>query len=315
MRSFAFFALSGALFAASQPVSGPVLGYVFDASAHRVRPLLGIAGASVAGQPLDADADLYQAAYAPVHNFILALAGDDLTPLLIVPGQPGVPIEGALPGATRIVLSPQGSSAVLYFKKAGRAQILTGLPDAPEVARSVDLSVVPGAPVALAVSDDAEALVAIVGGDAPALDVFTADGAMSTVTLGEPATAFAFLNDSHDAVLTGASDAFLLHDVLNGAALTPLAADGIGSPAALAVSPDNTRAVALNSDSNGIVTLDLGGGPAALVACSCSASGIARLSGNAFRLTDYTGGPLTLFDISPGNARLLSVPPAATPEN
>ncbi|MGH9663420.1 MAG: hypothetical protein ACRD9L_03235, partial [Bryobacteraceae bacterium] len=148
MRPLAFFALAGTLLAASQPVSGPVLGYVLDDSAHRVRPLLGIAGASVAGQPLDAGADLYQAAFSPAHDFILALAGDALTPLLIVPGQPGVPIKGALSGATQIVLSPQGSSAVLYFKKAATAQILTGLPEAPSVARSVDLSLLPAAPVA-----------------------------------------------------------------------------------------------------------------------------------------------------------------------
>lgn len=311
----ALLVFAGTLPAADQPVSGPVLGYVLDASIHRVRPLLGIAGASVAGQPMDAGADLYQAVYSPDHNFIVALGGDALTPLLIVPGQTAVPIDGASAGATSIVLSPQGSSAILYFQKTAAAQILTGLPDTPSVARSVDLSALPATPVSLAVSDDAGALVAVIGGDSPALNVFTADGAMNVIALGEPATAFAFLNGSHGAVLTGASDAFLLHDILNGAALTALPGDGLSSPNALAVSPDNTHAVALNSDSSGIVTLDLGGGASAVVACGCAASGLTRLNGNAFRLTDYTGGPLTLFDASPGNARLLFVPPAANPEN
>ena len=40
----ALLVFAGTLPAADQPVSGPVLGYVLDASIHRVRPLLGIAG-------------------------------------------------------------------------------------------------------------------------------------------------------------------------------------------------------------------------------------------------------------------------------
>lgn len=315
MRPFLLFAIAGALVAANRPVSGPVLGYVLDTSVHKVRPLLGIAGASVAGMPLNTRADLYQAVYSPVHHFILALAGENLTPLLIIPEQQtAAPIDGALPGAKQIVLSPQGSTAILYFDKTATAQILTRLPETPAVARSVDLSVLPAAPSALAVSDDGSALVAVIGGDAPVLDVFTTDG-MSTVPLAEPATAFAFLNDSHDAVITGASGALLLRDVLNGAAPNRLSADGIDSPIAVAVTSDNTHAIALNSDSHGVVVLDLEGGPPAVSNCGCSGSGITRLAGNAFRLTDYTGGPLTLFDASPGNARLLFVPPARSLEN
>ncbi|HLJ14283.1 MAG TPA: hypothetical protein VKV15_07290 [Bryobacteraceae bacterium] len=312
MKPLAVLALAMALCAADMPVSGPVLGFVLDPSLHRVRPILGIAGASTTGQPLDAGADLNQAVFSPVHNFILALAGDASTPLLIVPNQPGVPIAGAQAGASRIVLSPEGAAAALYFQQGARAQILTGLPDAPSIARSVDLSALPSPPTALALSDDAAALVAIVGGNAPALYVFTADGAMSLITLAEPATAFAFLNRSHDAVLTGASAAFLLHDVTGAATLAPLVSDGVSSPAAVVVAGDNTQAIALNSNFSGIVTLDLTGGPSGLNDCACAATGLARLAGNAtFRLTDYTGDPLLLFDASPGNARVLFVPPAA----
>ena len=38
--------------ASEQPISGPVLGYVFDANAASLRPLLGIPGASHVGGPM-----------------------------------------------------------------------------------------------------------------------------------------------------------------------------------------------------------------------------------------------------------------------
>ncbi|MEO7145104.1 MAG: hypothetical protein ABI165_16525, partial [Bryobacteraceae bacterium] len=311
MKSLALLIFAGCVVAADLPVSGPVLGYVLDGSIHRVRPVLGIPGAAVMGHPLDVGADVYQAVFSPGGNYVLALAGDSRAPMLIVPNRPAAAITGAQAAPDQMALSPQGTAAALYFQSAATVEILTGLPGAAAVARTVDVSGVPSAPVAIAVSDDGNALVAVVGGDAPALYAFASDGTMSRVALSETVAAVAFLNRAQDVVLGGVSDAFLLQDVLGAQTLTALVSDGLQSPVALAVAADNTRAFALNSNLSGVVTLDLGGGPAALADCGCTATGLAQMNGNAtFRLTDYTGDPMLVFDAGVSNTRVLFVPPA-----
>ena len=45
------------------------------------------------------------------------------------------------PGASRIVLSPAGDAAALFYRDARRIVVLTGLPDSPSVAWRLDLPI------------------------------------------------------------------------------------------------------------------------------------------------------------------------------
>jgi hypothetical protein len=303
-------------------IRGPVLGYVLDGSQLRLRPILGIPGAASTGAVIDNGVDIYAAAFSPSANYVLALTGTALAPFSIVPGQAAVPVPGALSGADQILLSPEGSAAALYFRASRSVQILTGLPAAPSVARTLDLSSLPSAPAALALSDDDGVLAAVVNGDTSALYLFAADSSVTLVALQEAVTAIDFLHRRHDAILTGASDAFLIQDVLGAAGVVALAGDGISSPSAVTMAGDNSHAFALNSNSGVVVALDLSGGASVASDCQCAATGLARLNGAAaFRLTEYSTGPMLIVDgaalsqAPPGPPRVLFVPPAQTAEN
>lgn len=299
-------------------IRGPVLGYVLDGATHRLRTILGIPGAASAGPEIGGAVDLYAAAYSPASNYVLALGGDAQASLLIVPGQPAVPVDGAQGGADQILLSPNGTAAALYFRAAASIEILTGLPAAASVSRSVDLSSLSAAPAALAISDDG-AIAAVVNGGAPAVYLFSPDSSISRVALPEPVTALGFLHGTHDLVLTGAADAFLIQDALGAAGIAPLTADGIATPAAVAVTADNAHAFALNSNSGVIVSISLNGDVSALSDCQCTATGLSPLNGTAaFRLTEYSTDPMMIFDASSldqAPARLWFVPPAQAMED
>ena len=57
-------------------VSGPGSGFVFDRSGSALRPVLGIPGASVLGDPLKLGFDLSSATVAPAQDSVLAIAAD-----------------------------------------------------------------------------------------------------------------------------------------------------------------------------------------------------------------------------------------------
>src|ERR1041385_552780 len=125
MRKGTFFLIAGltALAYAQQgQVAGPVTGYVFDPDAHGVRPVLGIPGASVFGDPLQFGFDVAFATIAPTADSALAVAGDGSIHLVRLGGTPGeVPLNGASVKPERVVYSPSGTSVALIA--AGRALV------------------------------------------------------------------------------------------------------------------------------------------------------------------------------------------------
>src|SRR6266545_1404487 len=132
-------------------IGGPVSGYLFDADARTVRPVLGIPGAATVGQPLDFGFDLKLAAVAPSQDYLVAAGSAGRVRLVRLGGTAAAQDFDALHGAPgRIVFSPRGSAALLV--NDGTADVYAGLPGAPALARTLRL---PATPSALAVSDDA----------------------------------------------------------------------------------------------------------------------------------------------------------------
>ena len=65
-----------------------------------------------------------------------------------------VPIPGGISQADIIAFSPNGADAVLYSASQGQLQIVTGLPDNPQVTRNIGNAELPDAVRVLAIADD-----------------------------------------------------------------------------------------------------------------------------------------------------------------
>ncbi len=121
-------------------VEGPVTGYVFDGQAQVLRPVLGIPGASVLGDPVNLGAGLASGAVSPRLDSVIAVATDGTFHIytLNAGAASEVPANGIPFVPERVVFSPTGSAAALYG--GGRIQVVTGLPGAPKPGNNFDIS-------------------------------------------------------------------------------------------------------------------------------------------------------------------------------
>jgi hypothetical protein len=299
-------------------ISGPVLGYVFDADNAGVRPIFGIPGAATLGPALNLGVELDRAALSQESDYLLGVAGPD-RPVVLFRDLSGalspVAIAGAAPAPDRILVSPSGSSALLFYREGSLIEVFTGLPDAPALSASIDLASLP--PFTLwAISDDGRAILASApAGDGQSVFLINPDGSPRLLFSAGRVAAAAFLTKRSDAVIADAlyNSVDWIRDVTGAAEVINLAAekDGISSPVGVSVSRDNLRVFVANAGSGSIASLDLAGGAPLLVACDCALTSLERLHGNAvFRLTEPSGEPLWVFDGDAPEARVVFVPAA-----
>jgi hypothetical protein len=297
------------------PVTGPILGYMWDRGAGGLRPILGIPGSSTLGPIADAGAALAAAEIAPGQDYALAVAAGSGSVLLIRLNGPlsATAIDGIPAGPERIILSPSGASAAIYYADRHRIQLLSGLPDAPSLGNAIDIAALPALITAVAVNDgDGLVLVAAPGA------LYAAGAGLAAPVLVAPigrASNIAFLQNSRDAVAADydRNEIILIRDVTGAAQRVVLAGEreGIAKPIAVAVSNQNQQVLAASAGA--VAMLGLDGGPPTLVACPCSLSGLHRLKGEAvFRLNDPSSDPMYLLDAGAAQPRVLFVPPGAS---
>jgi hypothetical protein len=299
---FAMFAMLGG--AQTGSLSGPVLGYVLEASA--VRPILGIPGASLMGDALPLGFEIGVGQVAPRGNYVLAVAAGGEVRVVALGGGPlqARSIPGAAPGPDRLVVSPTGAAALLVYSSLRKAQVITGLPDAPAAA-ALDLSGLPEAPGALGVSDDGAAVVAAAGSF---VFLLTPRGRVSPLPAAGQTTRIAFKAGSHDALVAGPGGIGVIADVTGRPAFRLLpAVEGLDAPLGLMVAGNRVFVAA----SHLVASVDLATGAVLSTPCSCTITGLAPLAGDAvFRLTEPSSGPLWLMDAGGPQTRILFVPPA-----
>ena len=162
----------GLAFAQQGHIAGPVSGYVFDRAGRTLRPVVGVPGASVIGGPIDLGFPASNVWVAPRLDSAVAVAADGSLHFLRIDS--GAAAELSFNGATiapqSVVFSPSGSAAALFARN--RATIITGLPDAPVTAGTIDLAAELARPsrlpslhtVSSAVSDDGAYLLRASGG-------------------------------------------------------------------------------------------------------------------------------------------------------
>ena len=162
MRIHWLLLLAPGLFAADAGLSGPIAGYLADPTRPILRAISGVPGAYLLGDPIALPAGLTRLHLAPGKDFALAESGDAPPAVLFLAAGAVdrlIPLSGVMPSAEWVAFSTGAASAVLFSSAAGRLQVVTGLPDSPQVAFDLDASTLPEQPLSAAVSDDAKLVV------------------------------------------------------------------------------------------------------------------------------------------------------------
>jgi hypothetical protein len=309
----AFVSLAAVLEAQTQStINGPVAGYVFDKVSEGLRPILGLPGASLFGSPVGFGYKVTAAFVAPKLDSSFAVASDGSSHLFRI--QSGAVQEVSVGGLARAgfsyiaEFSPSGTAMALYT--GGSVQFLTGLPGAPTVAGSVDLTQL-GRPDALALSDDGTALLVSANNAITLFGSYASLGKLMD-TAANPVMAFAA--GTHDAAVSDTGAGVVLFQDLTGSVTSQVVAppDQKAAPSsALAFSADGKSIYLASSSAQTITQLDLAAGTSNRLPCGCSPTALARL-GNVFRVTELSAAvPLWLLDTPAGGARLVFVPALA----
>jgi len=301
-------------------LSGPMLGLVFDESKQGLRPIFGIPGASRLGNIWVMGREIQRAWISPLQDYALAESKSDGSIVLVSFGKGSIlvrPMQGVPAGVSNIGLSAKGGVAAIYHPRAGGLQFITGLPNTPVVSSLLPFPALPQSATAMAVSDDAKAvLLATHETKGGSIVLLTRDSQARVLTLLGKASAISFLPDTDNALAADElnSAVLLIHEV-TGAAITSTlagAGEGISRPVGVGVSGDGHLVFVANAQSRTIVTLDLQSGRLTSLVCNCTPTGLYRLKGNAaFRLNELSDANLQLFDAGISEPRVMFVPAEA----
>lgn len=289
-------------------ITGPTLGFVFDAAAGLVRRVPGIVGAARIGGALPVGQPLAAAYTAPQQDYILGIPAGQSSPLMISLAQGTVtgmqPLNLVPPAPDRVAFSPSGNSMVLYYQSASRLIALTGVPSAPQIVGAWDLTSYLGDLTALAIADQGDAVLAGISPSSAGVLALFQRGATGNVLL--PMTrpsAAQFLWGSHDAVVADQAQGVteLIQDVLGSAQVRTLTRpeDGLLHPDLLAV--DRFGQTVLIAQSGGAAGLAVGLSTSSLqpFQCGCVISSLEPLNGmRTYRLTALTAGRFRALDAS-----------------
>src|SRR5436190_9042251 len=299
-------------------IGGYTLGFVFDGRSSGLRPLVGIPGAAVLGAKLETGVAIRQAYLSPRQNYAVALTenGTVLVSMSSTAAPAIAPLGLDASAEGVVALSPDGSAGAFYNVSDAVIRIVTGLPAAPNVVRSVPVAAISGAIRLLAISNDAAQLVAAVDTTgANTLTQIDADGNGRTLANSTHISALQFIGDSKDVLVADDADDTIsvVQDVSASAVWRPLAGagEGVAGPVSVDVSLDGKLVIVANGRARNIFVFDPNGSQRATYACPCTPAELGRLNGNSvFLLTDVSGtGPLWIFDGDSATPRVVFVPP------
>jgi hypothetical protein len=302
--------------AQTSAIGAPLTGFLVDSRSHSIRPIQGIPGASMMGDPLTADVDVRTASFSSTGQF--GLTADARRGLVLVNGlgtsAPSTQVvQGAISGVELMSLNDAGS-AVLYSRSTSQVQFLKGLPDNPVASSSHSVSSLPGTITALAIAaDGSTALAASSDGTYGGIyEISNSDGAtpQSIVSAFQP-SAVSYLNNDQDAVL---ADSFTNEvDLIQGVhgsrtrSVMVSSRDGVQNP--IALQPFNGLLLIASAGSQNVIGYDL----AASRVLTNTAVPIAPVHFGAlnvrgvFSLNDSSSLPSYLY--SAADASVLFVPP------
>ena len=249
---------SAAAVLAAESLGGPVAGYVAGSPKPELRAIFGVPGALRFSDPLPLPDGITRIRLAPGQDYALVERANASAGALVLAGGSVdhlQTLDGVMARADWVVFSSSGTAAVLFSASAGRLQVVTGLPDAPQMAADLDVAALPELPATAAV-DDTAALLLI----ASRQSVYAVPkaGAPRLVFSGSRIAALAVLRNGKDAAVSdsGAASVFLVENAASAPAARVLASgiEGVGD---IFPSQDGT---ALFAAAGGILWIDLASG-------------------------------------------------------
>ncbi len=286
-------------FHAFAQLGGPSIGLVPDAGSVRV--MYGSAAAGAVGDWQDPGQALALVEVSPSQDLVLASAADSGQLLLVSRSRnaPPTPVTGAAASPDRIVFSPNGSAAALWFAASSHIQVIAGLPNAATV-RDVDTAYLDASPTSLAVSDDAAW---VVGAWPQGAYAFGPDGQPILLPTDGAPMAVAFFHARPDLAMITPRQVVTIAGVGQQSAVTVLWSNPnppTDAPAqtavGFAVSSDNQR-VSVTGNWGGIYTINLASNnEGSYVMCGCTPTALASLGGTLYRLTGVVEGSVKVYD-------------------
>ena len=211
-------------------LSGPIQGLLFDMPTHSFRSVIGFPGSASIGPSLLDGIDY--GSVAPHKDYGIALQGGQLELVSgLNSGQPSTSVIAGFTGQPEAVAwSGDGSLAILYSRTGNWIQMLTGLPDAPNLDAPIEVSQFGGALTSVAADSKGKSIAIGLAGDTGGVYLMTVgQGFIPALQLQNP-VALAFSDD--DAILYGLDAASLQFSELNTADFTSQAfmLDGLANP-------------------------------------------------------------------------------------
>lgn len=245
---------------AGNQIQSPIVGFVSAAGGSELRAIEGVPGASTLSAPLAVPAEVTSLHFAPGQKYALAeqAEGASLGLTAFSGAQPAalVQIPGGISKPEVISFSPHGTAAALYSGSEGRLQVLTGLPDNPQLTRETTSGELPGAVRLLAIADDGVTLLAGTANNAVYLLAGTEPQMLESVTdLG----GMVFTPKSNDVLIFDrGAGTLVLMDGVSGARSKRMLAGGLtGLTSNVTLETDGRRAVITTSSANHLWEVDL----------------------------------------------------------
>jgi len=328
-------------------VSLPVLGFVLD-QAGGLRPVVGIAGSASVGAPLALGFGIVRAAIPPNHDYILAITADSNWPLLLQVRGNTISVgtgnefsnnrnaqRGACynvdsledngrfrcrgragmdrsPRIDRIALSATGSAAALFSETDGRIYAFSNLSRSPMLLGTFEVGAL-GTVSAFGISDDGRTIAfGISDGATGSAYLIDSQQAPRLIASMHHPSAIQFLRNNNGALIADDIDNSIY--AFFGGQIYPIAgsADGVATPAGIAISNDNQNVFVGNSGTGSVTTIGLNGTGTQSGPCNCTLAELQPTSADSvFELTGFSGGSLSLFDGNSAIPRMILVPVGA----
>ena len=227
-------------------------------------------GASLLGDALPAPA-LSGAAISARQDYALVTDAGGAPAVLRLREGTLAPLAGALGSPSRVALSPGGEAAALFRAEGNALQVATGLPGGASISARPYPAGAP-APVALALSDDGEAVLAAWDDTLVLLD----NAGARPLAVPGAVVALSFRAGTHDALAaTAAGEVWLIAAADGDTRYRRIAGpqEGVSAPLAVEFSRDGARAFIAGA--GGVTAVDLATGAATAIACGCTPSELA----------------------------------------